>query len=136
VLFDLPLSELRVYKPAREEPSDFDAFWADTLADARSHPLEPRFEPADTELATVDVADVTFAGYGGQPIKGWFLTPRDAAASPFVRNGRLPCVVEFIGYGGGRGLPIDWLPFPSAGNAYLVMDTRGQGSTWRVIGAS
>ena len=40
-------------------------------------------------------------------------------------------VVEYIGYGGGRGFPIDWLAFASAGFAYLVMDTRGQGSVWR-----
>jgi cephalosporin-C deacetylase len=53
------------------------------------------------------------------------------AASPFARDGRLPCVVQYIGYGGGRGRPIDWLTFPSAGFATLVMDTRGQGSTWR-----
>jgi cephalosporin-C deacetylase len=131
VLQDLPLSELRVYKPDRTEPPDFDAFWARTLAEARSHPLDARFEPVEAGLVTVDVADVTFAGFGGQPIKGWFLAPRDVAASPFGRDGRLPCVVEFIGYGGGRGQPIDWLTYPSAGFATLVMDTRGQGSYWR-----
>jgi cephalosporin-C deacetylase len=131
VLFDLPLNELRVYKPVREEPADFDAFWADTLAGARKHPLEPKFEPVDAALMAIDVWDVTFAGFGGQPIKGWFLAPRDVAASPFARDRRLPCVVQYIGYGGGRGRPIDWLTFPSAGFATLVMDTRGQGSTWR-----
>jgi cephalosporin-C deacetylase len=131
MLFDLPLAELRVYKPDREEPADFDAFWAATLADARKHDLAPAFEPYDAGLATIDVWDVTFAGFGGQPIKGWFLAPSDPDASPFARNGRLPCVVEYIGYGGGRGRPIDWLLPPSAGYAHLVMDTRGQGSTWR-----
>jgi cephalosporin-C deacetylase len=131
VLFDLPLSELRVYKPDREEPDDFDSFWAATLGDARSHPLAPRFEPVEVGLTTIDVADVTYAGFGGQPIKGWFLAPHDVAASPFVRDGRLPCVVEYIGYGGGRGRPLDWLLPPSAGYAHLVMDVRGQGSTWR-----
>jgi cephalosporin-C deacetylase len=131
VLFDLPLTELRVYKPAREEPADFDAFWADTLAGARKHPLEPEFEPVDAGLMGIDVWDVTFAGFGGQPIKGWFLAPRDVAASPFARDGRLPCVVQYIGYGGGRGRPIDWLLPPSAGHAHLVMDVRGQGSSWR-----
>ena len=131
MLFDLPLAELRVYKPDREEPADFDAFWAGTLADAREHPLAPVFEPIDVGLATIDVWDVTFAGFGGQPIKGWFLAPRDVAASPFVKSGRLPCVVEYIGYGGGRGRPIDWLLPPSAGYAHFVMDVRGQGSTWR-----
>ncbi|HEX7495724.1 MAG TPA: acetylxylan esterase [Candidatus Limnocylindrales bacterium] len=131
MLFDLPLAELRVYKPTREEPADFDAFWADTLAGARKHPLEPKFVPVDAGLMSIDVWDVTFAGFGGQPIKGWFMAPRDVTASPFGREGRLPCVVQYIGYGGGRGRPIDWLTFPSAGFATLVMDTRGQGSTWR-----
>lgn len=45
--------------------------------------------------------------------------------------GRLPCVVNFIGYGGGRGFPTDWLLWPSAGFASFVMDTRGQGSSWQ-----
>ncbi len=31
-------------------------------------------------------------------------------------------MVEYIGYGGGRGRPIDWLLPPSAGYAHLVMD--------------
>ncbi|MFI5259889.1 MAG: acetylxylan esterase [Candidatus Limnocylindrales bacterium] len=131
MLFDLPLAELRAYRPDREEPADFDSFWAETLRDARTHALDPRFEPVDAGLATIDVTDVTFAGFGGQPIKGWFLAPHDVAASPFARVGRLPCVVEYIGYGGGRGRPIDWLAFPSAGHAILVMDLRGQGSSWR-----
>jgi len=131
MLFDLPLAELREYRPERDEPADFDAFWAETLAEARSHPLAATFEPVDAGLATVDVWDVTYAGFGGQPIKGWFLAPHDPAASPLARAGRLPCVVEYIGYGGGRGRPLDWLAMPSAGHAHLVMDVRGQGSTWR-----
>ena len=40
-------------------------------------------------------------------------------------------MVEYIGYGGGRGFPTDWLLWSSAGYAHLVMDTRGQGSAWR-----
>jgi cephalosporin-C deacetylase len=57
-------------------------------------------------------------------VKGWLLLPRQ-------RSGVVPCVVEYIGYGGGRGLPLDWLVWASAGYAHLIMDTRGQGSTWR-----
>ncbi len=128
----MPLDELRGYRPERVEPADFDDFWARTLEATRAHPLDATFEPVETGLATIDVFDVTFAGFAGQPIKGWFMTPRDVTASPFLRDGRLPAVVEYIGYGGGRGRPIDWLPYPSAGYAYLVMDTRGQGSAWRV----
>ncbi|MBN1119973.1 MAG: acetylxylan esterase [Anaerolineae bacterium] len=124
MFFDLPLEELQAYRPPREEPDDFDAFWQSTLSESRAHPLDARFEAVDAGLKTVNVFDVTYAGYGGQPIKGWFVLPAH-------RSEPLPCIVEYIGYGGGRGLPIDWLQWASAGYATLVMDTRGQGSRWR-----
>ena len=38
-LFDLPLPELERYLPELDEPADFDAFWADTLAEARTFDL-------------------------------------------------------------------------------------------------
>lgn len=122
--FDLPIEELEQYLPAREEQPDFDQFWADSLAEARKWPLDARFESINVGLALIDVFDVTFNGYGGQPIKGWLMLPRQ-------RSEPLPCVVEYIGYGGGRGYPFDWLLWSSAGYAHLVMDTRGQGSVWR-----
>jgi cephalosporin-C deacetylase len=122
--FDLPLDQLQTYFPPREEPPDFNDFWAGTLAAARAHPLEATFAPVDAGLRLMDAFDVTFNGYGGQPIKGWLLLPRG-------RTGPLPCVVEYIGYGGGRGRPIDWLLFSAAGYAHFVMDTRGQGGVWR-----
>ncbi|MEW9531152.1 acetylxylan esterase [Microbispora sp. NPDC049125] len=121
---DMPLDQLRSYRPERREPEDFDAFWDATLAEAREHDLAAVFEPYAADLAMVDVSDVTFAGFGGHPIKGWFLAPAS-------RSGPLPCVVEFIGYNGGRGLPHDWLLWPAAGYAVLGMDTRGQGGGWR-----
>jgi len=77
----------------------------------------------DWGLQTVDVFDATFNGYGGQSIKGWLLLPHH-------RSGKSPCIVEYIGYGGGRGFPYNWLWWASAGYAHFVMDTRGQGSVW------
>jgi cephalosporin-C deacetylase len=121
--FDLPLDQLVAYKPERQEPADFDAFWQKTLEDARNYDLQAQFAPYEAGLRSLEVFDVTYSGYGGQPIKGWLLLPRQ-------RSGRLPCVVEFIGYGGGRSLPAQWLGWSSAGFAHLVMDTRGQGSAW------
>lgn len=118
--FDLPLNELQRYLPAREEPADFDAFWQQTLAETAEFPLDAKFELVDEGLTMIDAYDVTFAGFGRQPVKGWFLLPRERAEP-------LPCVVEFIGYGGGRGLVLNHLVWPSLGFAYFVMDTRGQG---------
>jgi cephalosporin-C deacetylase len=124
MLFDLPLEQLRDYLPECAEPTDFDDFWQKTLDDARTHPIKASFAPVDYGLKLIDTYDVTFNGYGGQPIKGWFFIPKEHPEP-------LPCVVEYIGYGGGRGIPIEWLFWSNMGYAHLVMDTRGQGSTWR-----
>ncbi len=121
--FDLSLDQLQTYCPQVAEPADFDAFWQATLAEARQFPLNAAFEKVDYGLAAQETFDVTFSGFGGQPIKGWFLLPMQ-------RREPLPCVVEYIGYGGGRSFPFDWLLWSSAGYAHLVMDTRGQGSGW------
>ncbi len=121
--FDMSREELAAYRPERSEPPNFDVFWQATLDEARSYPLDARFVPVDYGLRTLDVFDVTFAGYGGQPVKGWYMRPTGVTEP-------LPAVVEYIGYGGGRGFPANWLHWPSAGFAYLVMDTRGQGSVW------
>ena len=127
--FDLSIDELRAYRPARVEPDDLDAFWQLTLAEARAAAAPPVLELVDSGLVTVDVRDLTFSGFGGQPVRGWVVTPRAA-------TGPLPCVVEFIGYGGGRGLPHEWLDWSAAGYAHLVMDTRGQGSNGGRSGAT
>jgi len=123
--FDMPLEQLQTYLPPRTEKPDFDEFWSRTISAARQHPLGAVFVPAETGLKLLEVFDVTFNGYGGQPIKGWLLLPRQ-------RSGPLPCVVEYTGYGGGRGHPHDWLFWPNAGYATLAMDIRGQGSSWRI----
>ncbi len=120
---DMPLEELEAYRPARVEPADFATFWQETLAEARRHPLGATYVPANAGLKTLDVYDVSFAGYAGQPIRGWFLVPAGAQAP-------LPCIVQYIGYGGGRAFPINWIDWPSLGYAHFVMDTRGQGSGW------
>jgi len=121
--FDLPLEQLRSYRPERDEPPDFDAFWSETLAASRASAGPPVFEPVASALRTVVVFDVTFGGFDGQPIRGWLLAPAGA-------TGPLPTIVEYIGYGGGRSFPFSWLTWASAGYAHLVMDTRGQGSAW------
>ena len=123
--FDLPLAELRAYAPVLPEAPDFDVFWAATLAQTRQHDLAATFTPIDSGLAVLDSYDVTFAGFGGAPIRAWLHLP-------VGRSGPLPAVVEYLGYGGGRGWPHERVLWASAGYAHLLMDTRGQGSSWAV----
>ncbi len=105
------------------EPEDFDEFWERTLAEARAASGNVEVTPVATGLAHVDLFDVTFPGFGGHPVKAWYARPSGV-------DKQLPCVVEISGYGGGRGLATEHTLWPSAGYAYLIIDTRGQGSSW------
>ncbi|WP_062209134.1 acetylxylan esterase [Demequina oxidasica] len=127
--YDLPLAELEAFRPDIREPADFDEFWERTIAEARTAGGEVVLEAVDNPLPHIDVFDVTFPGYGGQPVKGWLLRPAGV-------QGDLPAIVHYAGYGGGRSLAIEHTFWATAGYAYFVMDTRGQGSAWGNGGAT
>ncbi|KQS22087.1 acetylxylan esterase [Frigoribacterium sp. Leaf186] len=122
---DLLEPALREYRSTQTDPDDFDEFWAATLAETRAHPLDLHVDRVETGLTTLDVYDVTFAGWAGQPVRAWLRVPAGA-------SGPLPAVVQFVGYGGGRGAAVENLFWASAGFAHLQMDTRGQGSGWSI----
>lgn len=122
---DIPETKLASYRPELPVPDDLADFWQETLSEAAARPLAVTATPvSDTPLRTVQVYDVRFAGFGGHPIKAWYLVPHDLEPDAAT-------VIEFIGYGGGRGLPHEWLFWSSSGHPHLIVDSRGQGSTWR-----
>ncbi|MCZ2840132.1 acetylxylan esterase [Modestobacter sp. VKM Ac-2985] len=125
---DLPLEELRRYTPHLPAPEDLQDFWDATLTEAGQWPLDASWTPVDSGLVTVETFDVSFAGAGGSPVRAWLHLPARALRG----DGRLPGVVQFQGYNGGRGLPHEHVFWASAGFAHLVVDTRGQGSGWTV----
>jgi cephalosporin-C deacetylase len=118
---DLWPNQIASYRSAAKAPADFDAFWAETLAETSSHALDLQMTPHDCGLAAFDVFDARFAGFGGHPVKAWVILPKGGARG---------VVVKFIGYGGGRSFPQEHLLWAATGRAVLVMDTRGQGSSW------
>lgn len=123
--FDLPLAELESYRPTVRQPADFDEFWRCTVAEAAAAATETVLRPHPSPFSLIDVHDVTFSGFGGQPVKAWFLGPASVPADE-----PLPCVVQYVGYGMGRGYPNEHLAWVAAGYRVFVMDTRGQGSGW------
>lgn len=122
-LFDLPLDQLERYAPDVPEPADFDAFWRSTLKQSEDGSPIVDIRPERTDLRLVDTWDVTFTGFGGDPIRAWFTRPAGV-------DHPLPAVVEYVGYGRGRGLPHERLTWPVAGYAHLLMDVRGQGDQY------
>ena len=120
----MALSQLREYRPEIEEPADFDQFWSQQLTEAADIGFEPVFGPADSPVRHAELFDVTFAGHGGDPVKGWLIVPHEIIDGAAL-------VVEYVGYGGGRGDPLDSLGWSCAGYPHFVMDNRGQGGGWR-----
>ncbi|QLQ36480.1 acetylxylan esterase [Micromonospora robiginosa] len=117
---DLAVERLRRYTPTVAEPADFDRFWRATLAAASRAPALLDIRPEPTDLRLVDVWDVTVAGFDGEPVRAWYTRPAGVSTP-------LPAVVEYPGYGRGRGLPGERLTWPVAGYAHLLVDNRGQG---------
>jgi len=120
---DLIQPELGAYQSRVGMPDDFTAFWEGTIDEARATGGAVSIFRAETTLKTLEAFDVTFPGFGGHPIRGWLVLPAN-------RSGRLPLVVQYLGYGGGRGFPHELLHWAASGYAYFRMDTRGQGSGW------
>lgn len=127
-LTDLPLDDLRNFRPDVAEPTGFDEFWHRTIDEARAAASAPVLVPAETPISELIVEDLTFSGFGGDPIRAWVTRPRTDAP--------LPTVVEFIGYGGGRGLAGERLQWAASGYVHVLMDTRGQGAGWGSGGAT
>jgi len=114
---DLPLDQLQRYRPDLTHEPDFDDFWRATLAEARAFDERPTVTRVDAGVRAVDTYDLTFAGWAGEPVRGWLVLPKGGAARW--------CVVEFQGYGVGRGRVHDHLLYAACGIAHFVVDARG-----------
>ncbi|WP_236045526.1 acetylxylan esterase [Paractinoplanes ovalisporus] len=123
MLTDLSEDQLATYRSTQTAPDGFDEFWAETLAEAAKHDIDVRLSEVETGLETISTYDVRFRGFSGQEVAAWLRVPAHA-------TGPLPAVVQYVGYGGGRGHALENLLWASAGFAHLQMDTRGQGSGW------
>ncbi|MFF0744926.1 acetylxylan esterase [Streptomyces sp. NPDC004111] len=124
-LTDLTLAQCLALRPDLDEPAGLDRFWTRTLAESRAVGGRPRFVPVDSGLTHVTTYDATVPGHAGEPVRGWLHLPTGT-------DEPLGCVVEFLGYGRGRGLAHEQVLWANAGYAHFVMDTRGQG--WSTAG--
>ncbi|MDP2772410.1 MAG: alpha/beta fold hydrolase, partial [Nocardioides sp.] len=127
--YDWPVEQARDYHPDLAVPADLESFWSETLVDAFSAGPGPSLTRVDSGLVAVESYDVSFAGFGGHPVRGWLHLPA-APLRESLGAGPLPGVVQYQGYNGGRGLAHEHVFWATAGYAHLTVDTRGQGSGW------
>ncbi|MFD0327490.1 acetylxylan esterase [Streptacidiphilus monticola] len=118
---DFGLDELAGYRPAADLPRDFDSFWQHTLEEARARGGAVKAERVTStyRLRTVEVDDVRFPGWNGEPVAAWLLRP----AAPKAPAGR-----RHLHRLHQRPGPADRAPVLARGGyAQLVVDSRGQG---------
>jgi cephalosporin-C deacetylase len=118
--FDIDPIELERYVPDVKEPETFDDFWEQTLDESRIKQRPLRLSSEVSGVKEWEVFDVRFSGFNGDEIAGWMVKPKTSRG----------VIVEFNGYGGGRGFPHERLWWAGAGYTWVFMDTRGQGSGW------
>lgn len=117
--YDLPINELRKYKPELTKQEDFDQFWEDTLSELKKVPLKYDLEPYDYPVEGVKVYRISYKGFLNADIEGWFAIPREER--------KYPGLLMFHGYNwaydGNIHEVVNWA---LRGYAALQILTRGQ----------
>lgn len=120
-LVDMPLAQLREYKPSLTKEKDFDAFWEQELAKSSAIPLNAQLTRIDYPVASVDGYDIVYDGADGTKVHGWYVVPKEALAKR-----PMPVIVRYHGYSGSRSRVYELLQWSAMGYASLTVDTRGQ----------
>lgn len=118
--FDMPLGDLKRYQGINPKPDDFDAYWAEALAELDA--VDPQIElvPADFQTPFAECFHLYFTGVGGARIHAKLLRPKHADTPH-------PAVLQFHGYSGNAGEWNDKLGYVGMGYTVAALDCRGQG---------
>jgi cephalosporin-C deacetylase len=112
--------ELFSYLPPLTKRADFDEFWDKTLEKTKSVPLNPEMSRYDFPSEYVEVYDISYNGFDDTRIHGWFLKPL------FIKKDKYPCLIQYHGFTGDRGMPSDYMQWIMMGMAVLAVDCREQ----------
>jgi cephalosporin-C deacetylase len=115
---DMPLEQMRQYKPTLYREADFEPFWEITVREAVNQPLNAELIPYVLPTQGLQCYAVRFDGYKGGRIAGWYVRPN--------ATGKFPGLCMYHGYSGRAPRPLDMIPYAAQGICVLSMDCRGQ----------
>jgi cephalosporin-C deacetylase len=115
---DMPLEQMRQYKPTLYREADFDSFWEGTINEALAQPLNGELIPYVLPTAGLQCYVVRFDGFKGGRIAGWYVRP--------TNRGKFPGLCMYHGYSGRGPRPLEMIPYAAQGMCVLSMDCRGQ----------
>lgn len=115
---DMPLEQMRQYKPSLYRQEGFESFWDSTVEEAVRAPLNAELIPYALRAKGLECYAVRFDGYKSGRIAGWYVRPET--------RGTFPGVCIYHGYSGRGTRPLDMLHLAAQGMCVLSMDCRGQ----------
>lgn len=114
--------ELEAYLPPVTKEADFDEFWKRTVELSKKVPLNLKLTRQEYPASHLKLYELQYLGFDETTIHGWYMEPVwDSAPDSF------PCLVNFHGFNGDRGMPSDFFLWTMAGMAVLTVDCREQG---------
>ncbi len=116
--YDLPLEELRRYKPKLTKEPDFDEFWANTRRELSRVPMEYCLTPIPYPAKNIEVYELRFQGMHDAHISAYFAKP--------IGDGPFPAVVSYHGYNWGSNALEDTVLSAFHGYVSTQMLVRGQ----------
>jgi cephalosporin-C deacetylase len=117
--YDLPLSELKKYKPDLTRQEDFEEFWKSSLNELGKTKLDFQLFEYQYPVKGVKVYKILYKGFNNADIDGWFVIPEG--------DKKYPGVVTYHGYNWALdGNLHNTVDFALKGYAVLHMLVRGQ----------
>jgi cephalosporin-C deacetylase len=115
---DMPLEQLRLYKPTLYREADFESFWESTIEAVKNQPLNAELIPYDLPARGLECYAVRFDGFKGGRLAGWYVRPDS--------RGKFPGLVMYHGYSMRGARPLDMVHYAAQGICVLSLDCRGQ----------
>lgn len=124
---DMSIKDLQQYQGTNPKPADFDEYWDKAIAEMKEVNPQIEMKKASFQAPNVECYDMYFTGVDGARIYAKHLRPKQ-------RDGKIPAIVLFHGYGGNSGEWCDKLVYAMSGMAVFAMDVRGQGGKSEDVG--
>lgn len=112
--------ELYNYNPQLTKNDDFESFWEITLKQTKNVPLNTELKIYDYPGQFIKVYSISFNGFDTTRIHGWYIVPQ------FGSQEKLPCLIQYHGFTGDRGMPADYMQWAMLGIAVMAIDCRDQ----------
>lgn len=117
--YDLPLEQLRAYKPELTKKDDFDSFWTSTVAKLAEVPLSYERTELSYPVKGIKLYRVMYQGFNHAPIEAILAMPQ--------QDDPLPGIVTYHGYNWIKDSDVnETVDLALKGYAVLHMVCRGQ----------